>query len=492
MAEAHAVKRTGSTLDLRPVLTILGFLICGTGVLMIVPAMFDLATGSGSEAFEVAAAVALGLGVMLITANRGCGPLTTLRQTYLLTFLAWLLVPGVAALPLVFSSLQMTFTDAFFETMSGMTTTGSTVLIGLDELAPSVLLWRGLLQWVGGLGIIVMAIAIMPLLRSGGMQLFHAESSDRSDKPLARVSQLAFSLCAVYFGLTVVCAFAYRLAGMTWFDAAVHSMTTLSTGGYSNHDASFGYFASASIDWIAIVFMLAGAVPFLLILRAARGDGASLVHDQQVRIMLLVALLTAAALAVPLVAQRDIPIDQAVREAAFNVTSILTTTGFASTDYGTWGPFATATFFYLMFIGGCTGSTSGAIKIFRFQVLYIVLSSYTLHRFTPHLVISRTYGDKPLSQDVAEGVMAFLALYFATVGLIAVVLGALGLDWLTALSGAVQAVGNIGPGLGEAIGPAGNFAGLPDGAKWALVAGMLSGRLELFTVLVVLTPSFWK
>jgi trk system potassium uptake protein TrkH len=399
-------------------------------------------------------------------------------------------VPAVGALPLVFSDLDLSYTDAFFETMSGVTTTGSTVLVGLDEMPHSILLWRALMQWLGGVGIVVMAIAILPWLRTGGMQLFHAESSDRSDKPMPRLAAVTAALCTAYVTLTIACAFAYAAAGMSAFDAVAHAMTTLSTGGYSTRDASFGGFSPLA-QWVGVVFMIAGALPFLLYVRAVRDDW-SILYDRQVRVLLLLLLSSVVVLTLWLVLNGGWALDEALRHAAFNVASIMTTTGFASDDFGVWGPLAEVVFFYLMFIGGCTGSTSGAIKIFRLRVLMIVLREHLQRRFMPHLIAQRTYDGKALSMDVVEGVMAFLAVYFMTVAVAALALGAFGLDWITALSGAVQAIGNIGPGLGPTIGPAGNFSSLPDGAKWILALAMLLGRLELFTVLVLLTPRFWR
>jgi trk system potassium uptake protein TrkH len=335
-----------------------------------------------------------------------------------------------------------------------------------------------------------MAIAILPWLRTGGMQLFHAESSDRSDKPMPRLAAVTAALCFAYVVLTLVCAFAYAGTGMAQFDAITHAMTTLSTGGYSTRDASFGGF-SPGAQWVGVVFMIAGALPFLLYVRAVRGDW-SILRDRQARVLLLVLLISVMVLTLWLHLYGNRALDEAVRHAAFNVASVMTTTGFASDDYGVWGPLAEVMFFYLMFVGGCTGSTSGAIKIFRFRVLLIVLRDHLQRRFTPHLVAQRTYDGKPLSADVVEGVMAFLAVYFLAVALAALALGAFGLDFMTALSGSVQAIGNIGPGLGDTIGPAGNFSSLPDGAKWILAFAMLLGRLELFTVLVLLTPRFWR
>ena len=478
-------------IDLRPVLFVIGMLICAIAVAMLVPATLNWLAGARSpEPFSLAAVLSIGLGGLFVLANRGTMGVLTLRQAYVLTFLAWFSVPAIGALPLVFSELNLSYTDAFFETMSGVTTTGSTVLVGLDGMPKSILLWRALLQWLGGVGIVVMAIAILPWLRTGGMQLFHTESSDRSDKPMPRLAAVTAALCAVYVVLSLACMVAYQITGMTLFEAIAYSMTTLSTGGYATRDASFTTFP-APAQWVAVAFMLAGAMPFLLYVRLFRGDW-SILRDRQTRVMVLILVASSAVLAFWLHWHSGRSVADAIRLATFNAVSVMTTTGYASDDFGVWGPLADGIFFYLMFIGGCTGSTSGAIKIFRFRVMLIVLREHIQRRFMPHAIAQRTYDGKPLSVDVVEGVMAFLALYLLAIAVGSVSLSAFGLDWMTALSGTVQAIGNVGPGLGPIIGPAGNFASLPDGAKWILAFEMLLGRLELFTVLVLMTPRFWR
>jgi trk system potassium uptake protein len=479
-------------LDVRPVLFVVGVLTIVVGIAMFVPGAVGLALGTpNGPAFMSAAGITIALGGLVAAANRVPVPQMTLRQIYVLTVLAWVAVPAVAALPFVFSELRLSYTDAFFEAMSGLTTTGSTVLIGLDAMPRSILLWRGLLHWLGGVGIVVMAMAVLPLLRTGGMQLFHAESSDRYDKPLPRVTQLVKVLLFAYVTLSGACAVAYWLAGMTGFDAVVHAMATISTGGYSSHDSSFAYFNSARLEWLGTLFMLSGALPFVLYIRAGRGDWA-LLRDQQVKAFLLVILVATLVLTIWLMIRQATPVLDALRLAAFNVTSIITTTGFASADYNLWGGLALGVFFYLTFVGGCTGSTAGAIKIFRFRVMAIVLADHLFRRFSPHAVSRRSYDGRPLDDDVVEGVLAFAVVYAASVAVLALCLGAMDLDWITCLSGAATALGNVGPGLGPIIGPVGNFAPLPDGAKWLLAFGMLLGRLELFTILVLLTPRFWR
>jgi trk system potassium uptake protein len=484
--------RSAPGLDLRPVLFVVGVLTLLVGMAMLIPGAAGVALGTrNGPAFMFASAITIGIGGLLVAGNRAPVPQMSLRQIYVLTALVWVTVPGFAALPFVFSELHLSFTDAYFEAMSGLTTTGSTVLVGLDRASHGILFWRGLLQWLGGIGIVVMAMAVLPLLRTGGMQMFHAESSDRHDKPLPRVTQLVKVLLIAYVTLSAVCTLSYWLAGMTWFDAAVHAMSTISTGGYSSHDLSFAHFESPALEWLGVLFMLSGALPFVLYVRASRGDFA-LLRDQQVRAFAFAVVASTVILTLWLAVRQDVPLLDALRLAAFNATSVITTTGFASADYNLWGGFAVAVFFYLTFIGGCTGSTAGAIKIFRFRVMAIVLGDYLFRRFSPHAVGRRSYDGRPLDDDVIEGVLAFAVIYALAVAVIAIGLGGLGFDLITSVSGAATALGNVGPGLGPIIGPVGNFAPLPDAAKWLLAFGMLLGRLELFTVLVLLTPRFWR
>ena len=415
-----------------------------------------------------------------------------MRQAFLLTALAWVVIAAFGALPFVFSNLELAYTDAFFEAMSGVTTTGSTVITGLDFAPPGILLWRAILQWLGGIGIIVMAVAVLPMLQVGGMQLFRMESSDTSEKILPRAAQIVGAIAALYFCLTALCAVAMWVAGMTPFEAVAHAMTTIATGGFSTSDASIGHFNSAAIDYVVIIFMLAGSLPFVLYLQAVRGRSRALFGDSQVRWFFAI---TAIAVAVMVLWQwlgNDVGAADALRYASFNVVSILTGTGYATADYMAWGGFAVAVFFFIMFIGGCAGSTSCGIKIFRIQVLFAATVIQMKRLLQPHGVFTPRYNGKPLQESVIASVMSFLFLFAICFGVLAFGLSALGLDFLTAISGAATAMANVGPALGDTIGPTGNFQSLPDAAKWLLSLGMLLGRLELFTVLVLFSPAFWR
>ena len=479
-------------LDFRPIALVNGLLLATLATAMMLPAAVDLGLGNPDWAvFASASGAALFVGLAMALASRGAGRRLGLREAFLMTTSAWLLLGFFAALPFVWSELSLSFTDAFFEAISGLTTTGATTITGLDTAPPGILLWRGLLQWLGGLGIIVMAIAVLPMLQVGGMQLFKIEAFETSEKILPRATQISGSLTGLYLLFTLICAIAYHLAGMPGLDAAIHSMTTIATGGFSSHDDSLGHFGSTPIETIAIIFMIVGGMPFLLFIKAAQGRPRSLLTDSQVRMFLtFIALFSALALLAQ--EQSEHGVDHGLREAIFNVVSIMTGTGYSTVDYDLWGPFAIALFFCIMFIGGCAGSTACCIKVFRFQVLYQNISQHLKRVLHPHGVFVNLYNGKPLPDHVSGAVMCFFFLYFLVVGVVAVLLSMQGLDLVTALSAAATTVSNVGPGLGPTIGPAGTFQPLPDGAKWTLAFAMLVGRLELFTVLVLLTPRFWR
>lgn len=431
-------------------------------------------------------------GGALVLSTRGFDVRLEMRQAFLLTVSTWLVLPAFGALPFAFAELDLSYTDAFFEAMSGLTTTGSTVIVGLDHAPPGILIWRSLLQWLGGIGIIVMAVAVMPMLQVGGMQLFRLESSDTSDKIVPRVGEFIGALAGLYVGLTAICAIALGFAGVGAFDAVAHAMTTIATGGFSTSDGSVGSFASAPVDVIVTAFMIIGSLPFVLYIQAMRGRPLLLWRDDQVRLFFFIVASFILILAGWLWMTREFTLPSALRFTAFNVVSVMTGTGYATADYNAWGPFAVGIFFVIMFIGGCAGSTSCGIKIFRFHVLIAMAQTQVRHLFQPHGVFVPRYNGRPLPETVGGSVMSFLFLFLVVFLLLALLLAATGLDFITAVSGAGSALANVGPGLGEIIGPAGNYQPLPSAAKWFLSAGMLFGRLELFTVLVLLTPGFWR
>ena len=462
---------------------------------MLIPAAVDLYYGNPDwRVFAFSSLFTGGLGLAVALATQGRAPAISSRFGFLVVILLWLTSCAVAAVPFLAASIDMSFTDAVFEAVSGMTTTGATVIVGLDDLPPGLLLWRSLLQWFGGLGVIALGVFVLPFLNVGGVSYFQIESSSAiDDRPFARFSTYTTSLLAVYVALTVACAICYAAAGMTGFDALNHALTSISTAGFSTHDASLGHYDdNFAVLWVGTISMFVGALPFaILILFIARGRLDALA-DPQIRVF--VGYLITFILAVTI--YRRLTTDEtffdALTHSAFNMTSVITTTGFASADYTAWGDLAVAVFFVLTLAGGCTGSTSGAIKTFRFQIMWIVLKIQLTKLYSPNRVVPVEYDQKPLGNDVLLSVMGFIFVYGMSILFIAVLLGAFGLDLDTAVSGAATAVGNVGPGLGGTIGPAGNFGGLPDAVKWILAIGMMLGRLEFFTALVLLTGGFWR
>lgn len=471
---------------------IIGLLLGAVSVGMLLPAMADAAIGHEDWQVFIASALVTGFiaGALILT-NRGKLPPLSVKQAFLLTSLSWLALTGFAALPFAFSGLGLSYTDAFFEAMSGLTTTGATIITNLDAAPPGILLWRALLQWFGGIGIIVMAISVLPMLNVGGMQLFRLESSDTSEKILPRTAQIAGSITRLYFAITLVCVLAYVLAGMNVFDAVAHAMTTIATGGFSTRNESLGAFAP-SVAIVAIIFMLASSLPFVAYLQLVNRKFDKFLQDEQIRAFFIITGLAIAAMfAYQLIMGVTTP-GNALLAAAFNITSILTGTGYATTDYGQWGSFSIALFFVLTFIGGCAGSTSCGLKIFRLQVVIKSGWRYIRQLSLPHGVFVVRYNGRLLDDNVANSVIAFVLIFILSFSAVALTLSLMGLDPLTALSASAAAIANVGPGLGPHIGPSGTYAGLPDAAKWVLCFGMLLGRLEFLTVLVMFAPSFWR
>lgn len=479
--------------DLRPILHINGLLLTGLAILMLIPAAVELAAGTADWFAFWASAVTTGFfGIALILANRRPNLALDIKQAFVLTTLAWVLMSAFGGLPFKFAKVSLSYADSFFEAASGLTTTGSTVLVGLDTMATGILLWRGLLQLIGGLGIIVMAIAILPFLRVGGMQLLRTESSDRMDKVLPRARQISISTAIVYGVLTILCGFGYLAGGMSAFDAMIHAMATVSTGGFSTSDASISNWPSPIVIWNGTVFMLLGSLPFMLYIKALKGNWRELFADDQVRLLVGLVILAAVAMAVWLDMNGSFEFGAGFSHAMFNVVSVVSTTGFMSTDYALWGGFPVVLFALLLSVGGCTGSTAGGIKMLRFVVLWQLARTYIRTLITPHGVFQQRFNGQPVPSDVTISVVAFIGLYLAVLFFSTVFLAAMGLDPMTSFSASAACLGNVGPGLGAVVGPAGNFSSLPEAAIWVLSADMLIGRLELFTVLVLFTRHFWR
>ncbi|MND52812.1 Trk system potassium uptake protein TrkH [compost metagenome] len=485
-----------STITGRPLAYFTGLVLLATAAMMMFPAIADLYYGNNDwKAFAFAGLLTTVPGALLTYFNKGALKTgLSLRQAFLLTPLSWMAVSIFSAIPFYLSDHAIiggNIASSVFEAVSGITTTGATVMSGLDEAAPGILLWRAILQWMGGIGIIGTAIAILPALGIGGMQLFRTESSDRSDKAMPRVRQIAKVLIQSYVALTLLAVIVYWFAGMRMFDAVAHAMTSIATGGYSTSDASFGRWEENGIQWFASLFMLSGTLPFVLYVRFIAGDRLAF-WDRQVKTLAAFLAVTIGLLGSWLYLSGYYALEPAYRHAAFNVISVVTTTGYASADYSLWGNAIVGVFFGLTFVGGCTGSTSGGIKIFRFEVLAIMLKAHFMRLLYPHGVFPRYYGERKLDDDVVASVVAFFVVFFVAYAVLTISLMAFDLDFLTSASGAASAISNVGPGLGDIIGPAGTFGSLPDGAKWLLSFGMMLGRLELFTVLVLFIPRFWR
>jgi trk system potassium uptake protein TrkH len=479
--------------DLVLVLYAVGWLLVILALAMLVPAAVDAARGEPDwQAFLGSAGITLFFGALLVFACQGPHREPQVRTAFLLTSLTWLAVALFGSLPFQIGEANLSFTDAMFETMSGITTTGSTVMVGLERTPPGLLLWRSLLQLLGGIGIVLISIIILPFLRIGGMQLFRTESSDRSAKLLPSMRALMGRILGVYLGLVGACTVALDIAGMDFFEAFNHACATLSTGGFSTRDASVGGFANPAAEWLITLFMIAGSLPMVRFVAVLQGRADLFFRDSQIRLFLAFVLIATAVLTGWLVTALDRPLLEALRLAMFNVVSVMTTTGFATTDYQLWGAPAIALFLALTIVGGCTGSTAGGIKTFRFEILWLSARLYLTGLFLPSRVARPRYESRPVDAEVINGVLSFVFFFMGAWGLFTVVLGALGLDLVTAISGSATALANVGPGLGPIIGPAGNFQPLSDSVKWTLTLAMLLGRLEFFTLLVLLHPAFWR
>lgn len=479
--------------DLRPVGYVIGLLLLTLGATMFIPWGVDMiwATGGGGAFAQAGLVTMLSGGSLALASANSRSDGLILQQAFLLTVLSWVVLPVFAGLPFWLGAPHASFTDAFFEAVSGMTTTGSTVFSNLGDLPMGTQLWRGMMQWFGGVGIIVVALAFLPTLKVGGMQLFRSEGFDTLGKVLPRAGEIAGSISIIYLLLTLACLVSYTLVGMDFFDALVLSLTTISTGGFANTDASFGQFQGVP-EYVASLFMLLASLPFIRYVQMMRGTTQPLLKDSQVRAFLMTATVLIVVITLYRMVADGAHGEESFREALFNITSILSGTGYASVDYQLWGAFPVVLFFMLGLVGGCAGSTCCSIKIFRFQLLFISISQQIKRIHSPHGVFGARYAGRPVDEEVISSVMAFFVMFFLTLGILAVVLSLLGLDFITAVSGAATALANIGPGLGPEIGPAGNFGGLSDPVKWVLSFAMVLGRLELISVFILFTVGFWR
>ncbi len=477
----------------KTVFFMIGILLVVLGFSMLVPYTIQLIYNENSHSFVSSSFVTIFIGILFILANLEKEFKLNLKQTFLFSTLAWLMVAIFGSLPFLLSPKEFTFSEAFFESMSGITTTGATIITDLDKSPKSILLWRAIMQWLGGIGIVVMAITILPLLKVGGMQLFKMEGPDSTEKILPRTIEVATIIISTYLALTFLCGFFYWLFGMSIFDSVSHAMTTIATGGFSTHNDSIGFFKNSNIEIIASIFIVLGSIPFISYLKFAQGNRNIFFRDVQIRGLIYLLLISVIIMFLYLffINYESNTLDK-IRISSFNVISILSGTGYVTDDFGLWGKFSLIFFLFLMFVGGCAGSTACGIKIFRLQMLFIFLKNQIKKLIYPNSVIITKYNNQKISEDFINSVIIFIFSFLFIFLIITMLLSISGLDFLTSISGAASAISNVGPGLGDLIGPNGNYNAIPDLSKWILALGMLLGRLEIFAVLVLLFPSFWR
>ena len=468
----------------------LGILQIILGIFMLIPIIVQFFYNEVDSSFFGASIVTIIFGTLFFLSNLDHDKKLNLQQAFLLTALSWLSIATFGSLPLFFSIDNFSFTDAFFESMSGITTTGSTIISNLENTPKGILFWRAILQWLGGIGIIVMAITLMPIMNVGGMQLFKVSNNDSSEKILPKSKEIALRLIYIYSGLTGLCAFSYKTLGMNIFDSLTHSMTTIATGGFSNYNESIGFFNNFYIEVSAMIFIILGSIPFIVYIKFLSGDRKIFFSDIQIKTFIKIIFFSIIILSIYLMISDFTNLN--LRSILFNTISILTGTGYVNAQFDNWGGFPLIVFLCLMFIGGCAGSTTCGIKIFRIQILYSFISNQLKKIIYPKGIFVLKYNDNPVNDKFISSIISFIYMYFIIFFIITALLSLTGLDFITSISGAATSISNVGPGLGSTIGPNGNFSSLPEISKWILCLGMILGRLELFAILVLFLPSFWR
>ena len=459
---------------------------------MVIPIIIQVIYNQLDSSFIGAGIITIIFGVLFFLSNLNHDKKLNLHQAFLLTSLSWISIAIFGSLPFIFSSLELTITDALFESMSGITTTGSTIITNLNDSPKAILFWRAILQWLGGIGIIVMAITLMPIMNVGGMQLFKISTNDKAEKILPKSKEISIRLILIYSGLTFLCAIFYKTFGMNFFDSLTHSMTTIATGGFSNYNESIGYFNSPTIEITSIIFIILGSIPFIAYIKFLSGDKKIFISDSQIKSFVKIIIISILILFFYLVLQNKNFEEISLRAISFNVVSILTGTGYVTKEFDNWGSFPLIFFLILMFIGGCAGSTTCGIKIFRVQILYLFLINQLKKIIYPRGIFIIKYDNNSVDEKFMASIISFIYLYIIIFFIITALLSLSGLDFITSISGAATSISNVGPGLGTIIGPNGSFSLLPDFSKWVLSFGMILGRLELFAILVLFLPSFWQ
>ncbi len=476
----------------KTVFFIIGILLIILGIFMLAPYTVQLIYSENSSSFFSSSIITIFIGVLTVLANLTKEKQLNLKQAFLFSSMAWISIAFFGSVPFVLSNLQLSFSEAFFESMSGITTTGSTVILDLDTSPKSILLWRAIMQWLGGIGIIVMATTVLPLLKVGGMQLFQTDASG-TEKILPKTVEISILIISIYTSLTVGCAIIYWLQGMNIFDSIAHSFTTLATGGFSTHNESIGYFNNPGIEFTAIIFIILGSIPFIAYLKFLKGNKKIFFQDLQIRGFLYLLVISILIMFLYLfINNNEYSFLDNVRISSFNVISILSGTGYVTDDFGLWGEFPLIFFLFLMFIGGCAGSTTCGIKIFRLQILFLFLKTQIKKLIYPNSVFLINYNKQKIEDRFVNSIIIFVFSYLFIFLIVAILLSITGLDFLSAISGAATSISNVGPGLGEMIGPNGNFSQVSDISKWILSFAMLLGRLEIFAILVLFLPSFWR
>ncbi|SEL08224.1 trk system potassium uptake protein TrkH [Roseovarius azorensis] len=479
--------------DVRPVGYLVGLMVTAMGLTMALPLLVDIAEGRDhwpvfAESMIVTCLIG---GLVALACKNSVGQGLTIKQAFLLTTLVWVALPLFGALPFMLGETQLSFVDAYFESMSGMTTTGATVIAGLDELSKGLLLWRGILQWLGGLGIVIVALVFLPEMRVGGMQFFRSEGFDTFGKALPRTIDISKGVLNVYLGLTVIFTLSYLALGMGPFDATVHALTTVSTGGFSTSDSSFGAFPGAP-QYAAVVFMILASLPFVRMMQGVHGNVRPILHDTQVRTYLrwlIYAFVLVAAY--DLIANGRFA-EESLRERLFNVVSIFSGTGYGAGDVTAWGNFPFVMLIAVGAIGGCTGSTGCSIKIFRYQLMLRALGQQARRIFNPSSVMVLRHEGRRVEDEVLQSVMLLFTCYILSFGFFSVALELTGLTLLESVTAAWTAIFNVGPAFGETVGPTGSLSAFPAAAKALMILAMLMGRLELLAVIVLVLPAFWR
>ncbi len=487
-----AAAKPAAMIDLRPIGYIVGAMVAVLGLLMMIPAAVDRVAGVEDwKVFLTCGILCLGVGLLTATATRNAiGAALSIRQAFLLTIIIWTVLPLFGALPFILGVTEARFIDAYFEAVSGITTTGSTVFVGLDDLPPGINLWRGMLNWIGGLGIAFIAMIFLPVMRVGGMQFFRTEGFDTLGKVMPRASDIALSLLAVYAGLTLACVITYLTIGMTPLDATVHAMASIATGGFSPRDASFTTYQGAG-EYAGALFMVLGSLPYIRYVQMVTGAPTSMWRDAQARAYLRWMLIATVAVAVWRWTSAGGPPEPIFRETLFNLASIMSGTGFFSGSFAGWGGFSMVVAFTLGVMGGCSSSSSGALTVFRVQVTLAAIAAQIRLIAAPNRVYPVKYAGRTVAPGALNGVVMYVCAYVVLIGAIGVAMTLVGVDTESALFAAWTSLGNIGYGYGPMVARTGTFIDFPDAAIWLMILAMLMGRLGLLAVFVVVLPRFW-